>query len=122
MKLRIRCAVAALVLLVGIAVFAMQDSGGAGTGLGLGRGGRHGAATNEEDEIVLPNGRLQRDEMLKAEHAQNLKDAADLIVLSQQLKTDLEKEDRFILSMSTLKKTDDIERLAKRIRTRLRHY
>src|SRR2546422_4690938 len=31
-----------------------------------------------------------------------------------------EKNDRFVLSLSTLKKTDDIEKLVKKIRSRLR--
>ena len=44
-----------------------------------------------------------------------------LAELAEQLKIELEKNDRFILSMATLKKTDDIEKLAKRIRARLRH-
>jgi hypothetical protein len=70
----------------------------------------------------LPNGKLQRDEILKAEHEQNLKDAAQLAELSEQLKEDLEKNDRYVLSMSTLKKTDEIEKLVKKIRSRLRHY
>jgi hypothetical protein len=69
----------------------------------------------------LPNGKLQSDEILKAEHEANLRDAAELSQLADQLKIDLEKNDRHVLSMSTLKKTDDIEKLAKRIRTRLRH-
>jgi hypothetical protein len=69
----------------------------------------------------LPNGKLQSDEILKAEHAANLKDAAELSQLAEQLKIDLEKNDRHVLSMSTIKKTDDIEKLAKRIRSRLRH-
>ena len=69
----------------------------------------------------MPNGKLQRDEILKAEHEANLKDAAELAALADQLKIDLEKNDRFVLSMATLKKTDDIEKLAKRIRSRLRH-
>lgn len=102
-----RCGVA-LVLLAGVAVFAMQ-SGRSG-----GRGG------DPPEDVVLPNGKLQKDEILKAEFQQNLKDAAELADLAEQLKIDLEKNDRFVLSMSTLKKTDDIERLAKRIRTRLR--
>ena len=63
----------------------------------------------------------QRDEILKAEHEQNLKDAGQLVDLAQQLQQDLEKNDRFVLSMATLKKTDDTEKLAKRIRSRLRH-
>ena len=74
-----------------------------------------------EPDQRLPNGKLQRDEILKAEHEANLKDAAELSQLADQLKIDLEKNDRFVLSMATLKKTDDIEKLAKRIRSRLRH-
>jgi len=73
------------------------------------------------DETRLPNGKLQRDEILKAEHEQNLKDADQLIDLAGQLKQDLEKNDRFVLSMSTLKKTDDIEKLVRKIRSRMRH-
>jgi hypothetical protein len=34
---------------------------------------------------------------------------------------DLEKNDRYVLSIATLKKTEEIERLAKRIRDRLKH-
>jgi hypothetical protein len=63
---------------------------------------------------------LQRDEILKAEHEQNLKDAQQLVELSEQLREDLEKNDRYVLSMSTLKKTDDIEKLVKKIRSRMR--
>lgn len=83
-------------------------------------GGRAGGNTEEED-VILPSGKKQRDEILKFEHRQNIKDAAELAELAAQLKTDIEKEDRFVLSMATLKKTDDIERLARRIRARLRH-
>jgi hypothetical protein len=111
MTLWIRRAVVALVLLAGVSVSALQQTGGRG-------GGRRGG---DEEDVVLPNGKLQKDEILKAEHQQNLKDAADLAELAEQLKIDLEKNDRYILSMATLKKTDDIEKLAKRIRARLRH-
>jgi hypothetical protein len=83
-------------------------------------GGRGGPPGEEQDDARLPNGKSQRDEILKAEHEQNLKDAAQLIELSEQLKEDLEKNDRFVVSMATLKKTDDIEKLVKKIRTRLR--
>jgi hypothetical protein len=113
MKLWIRHGVVALVLLAGVSVYALQQQGG-GRG-----GGRRGGG--EEEDVILPNGKSQKDEILKAEHQQNLKDAADLAELAEQLKIDLEKDDRYILSMATLKKTDDIEKLAKRIRTRLRH-
>lgn len=74
-----------------------------------------------QSDVRLPNGKSQRDEILKAEHEENLKDAARLVDLAQDLKESLERDDRYVLSLSTLKKTDEIEKLAKKIRSRLRH-
>jgi hypothetical protein len=73
------------------------------------------------DETRLPNGKLQRDEMLKADYDKCLKNAAELVDLSQQLQQDIEKNGAFVFSLATLKKTDEIEKLAKKIRSRLRH-
>jgi len=73
------------------------------------------------EDVKLPNGKSQRDEILKAEREENIKDAARLVEMAEALETDLEKDDRFVLSMATLKKTDDIEKLVKKIRARLRH-
>ena len=112
MTLWIRRGAVALVLLAGVSVYALQQQGG-------GRKGRGGGG--EEEDVILPNGKSQKEEILKAEHQQNIKDAAELAALAEQLKIDLEKNDRYVLSMATLKKTDDIEKLAKRIRARLRH-
>ena len=74
-----------------------------------------------EQDPKLPNGKSQRDEILKAEHEENIKDAARLVEMAESLKIDLEKNDRFVLSLATIKKTDDIEKLVKKIRARLRH-
>ena len=106
-----RCA--ALCVVLCLAGFAVPQQAG------VDRSGRRGAS--EEEDVKLPNGKSQRDEILKAEYQQNLKDASDLIDLAQQLKLDLEKNDRYVVSMATLKKTDDIEKLVKRIRARMRH-
>ena len=72
-------------------------------------------------DTKLPNGKSQRDEILKAERKQNLKDAADLVTLTQQLQQDLEKNESYVFSVNTLKKTDDIEKLVKKIRGRMLH-
>ena len=72
-------------------------------------------------EPRLPDGKSQQDEILKADHQKDLKDAAELIELAEQLKQELEKNDRHVLSISSLKKTEEIEKLAKRIRSRLVH-
>ena len=74
-----------------------------------------------QPDVRLPNGKSQRDEILKAEHQENLKDAARLADLAQDLKESLERDDRYVLSLSTLKKTEEIEKLVKKIRSRLRH-
>jgi hypothetical protein len=72
-------------------------------------------------DVKLPNGKSQRDAILKADYERNLKDAAELVELAQQLQLEIEKSDAFVFSLSTLKKTDEIEKLVKKIRARLRH-
>jgi hypothetical protein len=74
-----------------------------------------------EENPKLPNGKSQRDEVLKAEREDNIRDSARLVELSQSLKAELEKSDRFVLSMDMVKKTDEIDKLVKKIRDRLRH-
>ena len=74
-----------------------------------------------EEDVRLPNGKLQRDEILKAEYQKSLDDARQLSKLADDLKLDLEKNDRYVLSIATLKKTEEIEKLAKRIHDRLKH-
>jgi len=73
------------------------------------------------EDIRLPNGKLQREEILKAEFQKSLEDARELSRLADELKLDLEKNDRYVLSLATLKKTEEIEKLAKRIHDRLKH-
>ncbi len=63
-----------------------------------------------------------QEEILKADFEKTLKDASELLDLAEQLKEELEKNDRHVLSVSTLKKTEEIEKLSKRIRSRLRRY
>jgi len=76
----------------------------------------------QDDDTKLPNGKSQKDEILRSEYEQNTKDAAQLTELAQQLQQDIEKNGYNVVSMSTLKKTDDIEKLVKKIRSRMRHY
>ncbi len=73
-------------------------------------------------DVKLPNGKSQREEILKADYDKTLKDAAQLVELAQALQQEIEKDDRHVLSISSLKKTDEIEKLAKRIRSRMRRF
>lgn len=72
-----------------------------------------------ENDRRLPNGKSWSISMAKEEHEHALKDAGDLINLAQQLKAELEKSGNYVVPLSTVKKTEDIEKLAKRIRSRL---
>lgn len=73
------------------------------------------------EDVRLPNGKRQSDEILKADYQKTLEDARELSRLADDLKLDLEKNDRYVLSLATLKKTEEIEKLAKRIHDRLKH-
>ena len=77
---------------------------------------------SEASDVRLPSGKSQQEEILKQEHQKSLKDAARLIELSEGLRAELEKNDRHVVSVSSLRKAEEIEKLAKRIRARLRRY
>ncbi len=79
-----------------------------------------GQRRDARGEIRLPSGKLQREEILKVEHERSLRDAAELVELAQALHDELEKNGRHVLSIGSIKKTEEIEKLAKRIRGRLR--
>lgn len=75
-----------------------------------------------DEDPKLPNGKSQRDAILKEDHKKNLEEAAELLRLSEEVKADLEKGDRYVVSVKTLKKTEEIEKLARSIRGRLKRY
>lgn len=78
--------------------------------------------TREDDPVRLPNGKLQSEEILKDDYKKNLKDTQDLIELAESLKMSLEKNEQHVLSLADIKKTEDIEKLARRIRGRMRRF
>jgi hypothetical protein len=82
----------------------------------------HPAPGDTPEEVRLPNGRLQRDEILKSDYQRTLEDARTLSKLADELKSDLEKSDYNVLSVAMLKKTEDIDRLAKHIHDRIRRF
>jgi hypothetical protein len=74
------------------------------------------------EDVRLPNGKMQREEILKSDFQKTLEDSRALSKLADELKADLEKSDYNVLSVGMLKKTEDIDRLAKRIRDRLKRF
>lgn len=80
----------------------------------------HNTFPVENPDPKLPNGKSQHDAIARDDHKRNLEDAAALVKLAADLKTDLEKEDPFVVSVKTIKQTEDIEKLARAIRGRLK--
>jgi len=73
-------------------------------------------------DAKLPNGKLQRDEIAKADYKKNVEDATELLKLAGELKADLDKDTAYVVSVKDMKRTEDIEKLARNIRGRLKRY
>ena len=75
-----------------------------------------------DPDVKLPDGRSQRNAIAKEDYKKSLEDARELVKLAESLQSELEKNDQFVVSVSEIRKTEDIEKLAKRIRGRLKRY
>ncbi len=76
---------------------------------------------HEEQEPKLPSGKSQREEILKAEHEDTVADVDRIRKLAENLQGDLKKNDYHVLSIASLKKVEEIEKLARRVRGRMKH-
>jgi hypothetical protein len=75
---------------------------------------------NPEEDTRLPNGKSQKDAIAKQNHEQALKDAGDLVAAAQELQDQLKKAGSYVVPVESVKKTEEIEKLARRIRGRLK--
>jgi len=92
--------------------------------LGAQRGGpgRHSPTDPDQPDTRLPSGKSQRQEILKADHKKSMAEAAELVTLAQQLQQDLEKSEHQVLNLKLVKKAEEIEKLARAIKNRMRRY
>lgn len=74
---------------------------------------------NDKDEPRLPNGKSQKDAIAQSEHEKALKDSEALVSIANQLKDDIQKAGNFVVPVSALKKTQEIEKLARSVRSHL---
>jgi hypothetical protein len=68
----------------------------------------------------LPDGKSQKNAIAKEQHEQALKDADDLVSLAQQLRDEIQKAGNYVVPLDAVKRTEQIEKLAKRVRGRLK--
>ena len=70
--------------------------------------------------IPMPPAQAVRQARLKADYRKNVMEASQMIRLSAQLRDELIRNKTDILSVKSLKLTEDIEKLAKSVRGRLK--
>ena len=75
-----------------------------------------------EPEERLPNGKSQKDAIAKEDYKKSLEDARELVKLAESLESEIEKNDQYVVSIAAIRKTEDIEKLSKRIRGRLKRF
>lgn len=77
-------------------------------------------APNSDEDKKLPNGKSEKDEIAKDEHQRALNDAENLLSIAQDLRDELKKAGNYVVPVTSVKKTEEIEKLARRIRGRLK--
>ncbi|MBI5282778.1 MAG: hypothetical protein HY858_13920 [Candidatus Solibacter usitatus] len=70
----------------------------------------------------LPNGKNQAEEILKADHAENLKDLGQMRKLMDSVEAEMKKYDRHVLSVKSLKDLEEIEKISRRVRGRMKRF
>ncbi|MBN9663752.1 MAG: hypothetical protein J0H49_36470 [Acidobacteria bacterium] len=70
----------------------------------------------------LPNGKLQSEEILKADYKANLKDLEELRKLTDSIEEETKKNQGHVLALKSLKDLDEIEKIVKRMRRRMKRY
>jgi Zn-dependent oligopeptidase len=75
---------------------------------------------NPNEDPRLPDGRSQKNAIAKQQHEDALKDAERLVEAAQDLRDELQRAGTFVVPLGSVKKTEEIEKLAKRIRGRLK--
>lgn len=66
----------------------------------------------------MPDGTLQSEAILKEEHKRNLADVERIKTLAGEVEEELKKFGHHVLSTGLLKKLEEIEKIAKRMRSR----
>lgn len=70
----------------------------------------------------MPNGKSQHAAIIKDDYKHNVEEAGQLAKLAEELKSDLEKNDKNVVSVKNIRQTEEIEKLARSIRARLKRY
>lgn len=75
---------------------------------------------DKPDDAKLPNGKSRADAIAADEHKKAVEEANELVASAQKLRDDIKNAGKFVVPVAAVRRTEEIEKLAKRIRGRLR--
>jgi hypothetical protein len=78
------------------------------------------AGRDKPDDAKLPNGKSRADAIAADEHKKAIAEADELVQTAQKLRDDLKTAGKFVVPVAAVRRTEEIEKLARRIRGRLR--
>ena len=74
----------------------------------------------EEPEPRMPDGSSRRLMILKSDAKKSKEDVAKLIRLARKLRDEIDRNEYHVVDLGSLRKTEEIEKLAKRIQGRMK--
>ncbi len=74
----------------------------------------------KEAEPRMPDGSSRRLKILKSDAKKSKEDIEKLLALAHELRTAIERNEHHAVDLGALRKTEEIEKLAKRIRGRMK--
>ena len=77
-------------------------------------------AQQKEVEPRMPAGRSRNLTILKSDARKSKEDIEKLLALAQALREDIERSEHHAVDLGAVRKTEEIEKLAKRIRGRMK--
>ena len=77
--------------------------------------------SSSSDQDMPPKGPSRKLKMMKESFEQTQKDTAELYDLATQLKEEVEKADENTLSLDVIKKAEAVEKLAEKIKNRMKN-
>jgi hypothetical protein len=74
---------------------------------------------NPEKDDKLPNGKSRSILVAEEQHKRAIEEADELVKMAQDLRKELGHAGKYVVPMPAIRKTEDIEKLARKIRSRL---
>lgn len=74
---------------------------------------------NPEKDDRLPNGKSRSILLAEEQHKRAIEEADELVKMAQDLRKQLGEASKYVVPLSAIRKTEDIEKLARKIRGRL---